>query len=116
MISAVCGKGAILAVEQNVRGKVEFQLLDSLSHEPFELKQLVRNHIEKANLLKEFSSSPTSNTSFKSASFIREAKAALARAVRADRVALLSNPEEYDRQAQLDAGMVSPTIYFDFCG
>jgi len=26
MISAVCGKGAILAVEQNVRGRVEFQV------------------------------------------------------------------------------------------
>ncbi len=91
------------------RAKSEIdKLMDSLSHEPFELKQLVRNHIEKANLVKEFSPAPTSNTSFKSASFIREAKAALARAVRADRVALLRDPSEYDAGAKLDADMISP--------
>ncbi len=92
-----------------LRAKSEIdKLMNSLTHEPFELKQLVRNHIEKANSVKDFSAAPTSNASFKSALFLREAKAALACAVRADRVALLSNPVEYDVGAQLNAGMISP--------
>ena len=92
-----------------LRAKSEIEtLMTSLSHEPFELQQLVRNHIEKARILKDSASPPTSTASPKKAVFLREAKASLSLAVRLDRLALLSDPAEYDGRKRIDKSVVSP--------
>ena len=77
------------------RAKKEIDiLLDKLSHEPFELMQLVRNHIERAKLTEDMTES-SHNASAKTAAFLEKTKASLNLAVGSDRLALLSDPDEY---------------------
>jgi len=78
--------------------------MDKISHEPFELKQLVQNHIEKAKLAQPSSTKDFANK----AVFLSKAKADLARSTRNDRLALLSNPDEYDRRSPLSKKDMSP--------
>ena len=78
--------------------------MDKISHESFELKQLVENHIEKAKLTKQ---SLTNDVATR-AVFLNRAKADLARSTRYDRLALLSNPDEYDRRSHLSKKDISP--------
>ena len=78
--------------------------MDKISHESFELKQLVENHIEKAKLTKQSSTNDVATR----AVFLNKAKADLARSTRYDRLALLSNPDEYDRRSHLSKNDISP--------
>lgn len=78
--------------------------MDKISHEPFELQQLVKNHIEKAKLTPQ---SLTKNQA-KRATFLSTARDDLARATRCDRLALLSNPDAYDRHTPLSKKDISP--------
>ncbi len=78
--------------------------MDKISHESFELKQQVENHIEKAKLTTQ---SSTNDVTTK-AVFLSKAKADLARSTRYDRLALLSNPDEYDRHSLLSKRDISP--------
>ena len=70
-------------------------LKDKLSHESFERKQLVLNHIEKAKVEEDLTRN--SDDSVKKAAFLQKTKASLLLATRSDRLALLSNPEDYGR-------------------
>ncbi len=78
--------------------------MDKISHESFELKQLVENHIEKANLIKQSSTNDVATR----AVFLSKAKADLARSTKCDRLALLSNPDEYDCRGRLSKKDISP--------
>jgi len=64
----------------------------------------VQNHIEKAKL-----AHPSSTKDFaKKALFLSKAKADLVRSTRNDRLALLSDPDEYDRRSPLSKKDMSP--------
>ena len=78
--------------------------MDKISHESFELKQLVKNHIEKAKLTQQSSSNDFATKSV----FLSNGKADLARSTMADRLSLLSNPDEYDRRSRLTKKDMSP--------
>ena len=81
-------------------------LVEKLSHESFELKQLVLNHVEKAKLMHE--SSGTSNASARNTAFLDKTKASLNLATRTDRISLLSNPEEYNQRRPISRDDLSP--------
>jgi hypothetical protein len=72
-------------------------LMNKLTDESFELRQLVLNHVQKANLLQD-KNDISNNSSVKTAAFLEKTKANLSHAVRSDRLALLSDPEEYGRR------------------
>jgi len=92
---------------KSLRAKSEIdKLMASLSEESVDLQQLVRNHIDKAKLLN--GGSDSSNASWKTAEFLQKAKDNLSLAVRTDRLALLSNPEEYNMRAPINRDAVSP--------
>ena len=78
--------------------------MDKISHESFELKQQVENHIEKAKLTTQSSTNDVTSKAL----FLSKAKADLARSTRYDRLALLSNPDEYDRHSLLSKKDISP--------
>ena len=78
--------------------------MDKISHEPFELQQLVKNHIEKAKLTPQ----SLNENQAKRAVFLSTARDDLARATRCDRLALLSNPDAYDRHTPLSKKDISP--------
>eukprot|EP00804_Cyclotella_cryptica_P025558 CCRYP_002821-RD/>CCRYP_002821-RD protein AED:0.06 eAED:0.06 QI:49/1/1/1/1/1/7/146/1058 len=89
------------------RAKTHIELLmKKLSSEPFELKQLVLNHIEKAKLVE--SSSSVTDESTKMSSFIEMTKASLFLATRNDRLALLSSPEKYNGLKHIVRDDISP--------
>ncbi|KAL3823281.1 hypothetical protein ACHAXA_003429 [Cyclostephanos tholiformis] len=98
------------AFNKSVKNRVKMKfdiLMDKLTRtdEPMELRQLVLNHVEKANLLQD---KPVfSDASVKVAEFLEKTKANLTRAVRSDRLALLSDPEEYGRRA-ISRDSISP--------
>lgn len=82
--------------QRNLRAQTHIDILkDKLSHESFELKQLVLNHIEKAKVGEDLGHN--SDDSVKKATFLQKTKASLLLATRSDRLALLSNPEDYGR-------------------
>jgi len=82
--------------QRNLRAQTHIDILkDKLSHESFELKQLVLNHIEKAKVGEDLTRN--SDDSVKNAAFLHKTKASLLLATRSDRLALLSNPEDYGR-------------------
>jgi hypothetical protein len=80
--------------------------MNKLAHESFELRQLVLNHVEKANLLQDMTGN-SNNAPAKTAAFLENAKASLSRAVRSDRLALLSDPERFGRKI-LTRDIISP--------
>ena len=87
------------------RAQTHIQLLmEELSAEPFELQQLVRNHIAKAKLTED--SSQDSDT--KANNFFQSTKASLLLAVRNDRLALMSAPDEYTGNHLLTVDQISP--------
>jgi len=65
--------------------------LTELSHESFELKQLVRNHVEKAKLL----SNEIDSHQTRTVQFLQNTRESLKVAIKNDRLGLLSNPDEY---------------------
>jgi protein-arginine kinase activator protein McsA len=90
----------------NIRAKAQIEILkDKLSHESFELRQLVMNHIEKAKLMQD--SISHNNASARTAAFLEKSKASLSLAVRSDRLALLNDPEVYGRE-QITPENISP--------
>ncbi|KAL7518609.1 hypothetical protein ACHAWX_003421, partial [Stephanocyclus meneghinianus] len=89
------------------RAKTHIELLkNKLSNEPFELKQLVLNHIEKAKLTEDLSG--TTDKSSKVSSFYDLTKASLLHATRNDRLALLSNAETYNGIKNIVRDDISP--------
>ena len=74
--------------------------------EPFELKQLVLNHVEKAKLTQVTNVSQQDR--IKVASFLEKARGSLLLATQNDRLALLSSPEEYDHRKLLTREDISP--------
>ena len=67
--------------------------LNKLSHESFELKQLVRNHVDKAKLLSD--DGLVDSRQKKSVQFLRNTRESLKLTMKNDRLGLLSNPQEY---------------------
>jgi hypothetical protein len=99
-------KRAFYASKQ-IRTKEQIDILmDKLSHESFELRQLVLNHIEKAKLIEDLTET-SSNASAKTAAWLEKAKASLALAVGSDRLAILSDPEEFGRKT-INRDKISP--------
>lgn len=78
--------------------------MKELSAEPFELKQLVCNHIAKAKLTED----PSKDFDSKATNFFQSTKASLFLAVRNDRLALLSAPDEYTGNRLLRVDEISP--------
>lgn len=66
----------------------------------------MRNQIDKAQLLNDENSSV--NVSYKTDEFLRKAKGNLTLALKADRLALLSKPEEYNTRVPIRRASVSP--------
>ena len=87
------------------RGEID-KLMVTLSNEPIKLQQLVRNQIDKAKLLNNKTDSV--DVSYKTDEFLRKAKCTLSLAMKADRLALLSKPEEYNPRAPINREAVSP--------
>mmetsp|Transcript_3022 Transcript_3022/g.8731 ORF Transcript_3022/g.8731 Transcript_3022/m.8731 type:complete len:1063 (+) Transcript_3022:1610-4798(+) len=82
------------------------ELKGTLSGESFELRQLVLNHIEKAKLTDDGSGAP--NDEAKVARFLDKTKSDLMNATKKDRLALLSDPEDYNRRNGFDRNRISP--------
>jgi hypothetical protein len=78
--------------------------METITDAPFELKQLVKNHIEKAKLNPKKISKESANTAI----FLSKAKADLVYSTRNDRLALLTNPDEYGHRTPLSKKDVSP--------
>lgn len=84
------------------------ELKETLSYESFELRQLVLNHVEKAKLTLDGTSSGESNAEVKAARFLNKSKSELLSAAKNDRLALFSDREDYDRRGHFGRDKLSP--------
>ena len=82
-------------------------LLNKLSNDSAELRQLVMNHIQKAKLGQDVTDSSATAAAKKDV-FLQKTKASLSHAVCSDRLALLSNPDEYNGQKNISRDSISP--------
>jgi hypothetical protein len=82
-------------------------LLKRLSNESAELRQLVLNHIQKAKLAQDKTDSSATAAAKKDV-FLQKTKASLSHAVCSDRLALLSNPDEYNGRKNMSRDSMSP--------
>ena len=80
--------------------------MEELSHRPFELKQLVQNHIDKAELLK--NSTSISDGPWRSLRFIEETRASLLQTIRNDRLSLLTEPSSYRQRRAITKDDLTP--------
>lgn len=82
------------------------ELKDKLSGESFELQQLVLNHIEKADLSDD--GNRPANFEAKVSVFLEKSKSDLLAATRKDRLALLSDPDDYNKRDHFNHNNISP--------
>jgi hypothetical protein len=79
--------------------------MEELSARPFELKQLVQNYIDKAELLT-FTS--TNDDPRRSLRFIQETKASLLQTIKNDRLSLLTEPNSYRQRRAITKDDLNP--------
>ncbi len=95
-------KSKVLRINQVVSN-----VMRRIDEEPFELKQLVKNHIDKAGLVDQKDRGV--NFARRSEQFIREAKESLHMTTQMDRLSILNDPSMYQRQnANLTRDDISP--------
>lgn len=82
-------------------------LLNKLSNDSAELRQLVLNHIQKAKLGQDVTDSSATAAAKKDV-FLQKTKASLSHAVCSDRLGLLSTPDEYNGRKNISRDSISP--------